>query len=172
VFTLNPRLQRRQRPNLNAFSGSFENEVTTRKLAGAIVLIQQHGLPVYFKRFGVQDVATKQPMTPDTIFALHSMTKPITNQAAMMLIDDGKLALDDPVSKYIPAFAAVKVGVESETKEGQRRGLRFRLPFERQGRLLRSRSISGLSSRSLSFRPTTFLSTLRNGRYPVKQADL
>jgi CubicO group peptidase (beta-lactamase class C family) len=47
------------------------------------------------------------------------MTKPITNLAAMMLIDDDKLALDDPVSKYIPAFAAVKVGVESETKEGQ-----------------------------------------------------
>src|SRR5258705_13067847 len=58
-------------------------------------------------------------MTPDTIFALHSMTKPITNLAAMMLIDDGKLALDDPVSKYIPAFAAVKVGVESRTKKSQ-----------------------------------------------------
>jgi Beta-lactamase len=83
------------------------------------VLIQQHGLPVYFKRFGVQDVATKQPMAPDTIFALHSLTKAITNLAAMMLIDDGKLTLDDPVSKYIPAFAAIKVGVESETKAGQ-----------------------------------------------------
>src|ERR1700738_1386551 len=104
---------------LERLSGFFENEVTTGKLAGAIVLIQQHGLPVYFKRFGVQDVATKQPMTPDTILALHPMPKPITNLAAMMLIDDGKLALDDPVSKYIPAFAAVKVGVESETKEGQ-----------------------------------------------------
>src|SRR5712691_433504 len=104
---------------LERLSGFFENEVTTGKLAGAIVLIQQHGLPVYFKRFGVQDVATKQPMTPDTIFALHSMTKRITNLAAMMLIDEGKLALDDPVSKYIPAFAAVKVGVESETNEGQ-----------------------------------------------------
>src|ERR1700682_2747552 len=87
---------------LERLSGFFENEVTTGKLAGAIVLIQQHGLPVYFKYFGVQDVATKQPMTPHTIFALHSMTKPITNLAAMMLIDDGKLALDDLVSKYIP----------------------------------------------------------------------
>ena len=51
------------------------------------------------------------PMTPDTIFALHSMTKPITSVAAMMLIDAGKLSLADPVSKYIPAFADVKVGV-------------------------------------------------------------
>src|SRR5216683_6606092 len=103
---------------LERLSGFFENEVTTGKLAGAIVLIQQHGLPVYFKCFGVQDVATKQPMTPDTIFALHSMTKPITNLAAMMLIDRGRLALADPVSKYIPAFAAVKVGVDSETDNG------------------------------------------------------
>ena len=103
---------------LERLSGFFENEVATGKLAGAIVLIQQHGRPIYFKCFGVRDVATKQPMTPDTIFALHSMTKPITSLAAMMLIDNGRLALADPVSKYIPAFAAVKVGVDSKTESG------------------------------------------------------
>jgi CubicO group peptidase (beta-lactamase class C family) len=103
---------------LERLSGFFENEVATGKLAGAIVLIQQHGRPIYFKCFGVRDVATKQPMTPDTIFALHSMTKPITSLAAMMLIDNGKLAPADPVSKYIPAFAAVKVGVDSKTESG------------------------------------------------------
>jgi CubicO group peptidase (beta-lactamase class C family) len=94
----------------------FQNEVATGKLAGAIVLIQQHGRPVYLKCFGVRDIATKQPMTPDTIFALHSMTKPITNLAAMMLIDEGKLALTDPVSKYIPSFAKVQVGDETKTE--------------------------------------------------------
>jgi CubicO group peptidase (beta-lactamase class C family) len=103
---------------LERVSEFFENEVATGKLAGAIVLIQQHGRPVYFKCFGVRDVATKQPMTPDTIFAIHSMTKPITSLAAMMLIDEGKLALADPVSKYIPAFAEVKVGVEAGKKDG------------------------------------------------------
>ena len=103
---------------LERLSGFFENEVATGKLAGAIVLIQRHGRPIYFKCFGVRDVATKQPMTADTIFALHSMTKPITSLAAMMLIDNGKLALADPVSKYIPAFAAVKVGVDSKTESG------------------------------------------------------
>src|ERR1700738_5514488 len=90
---------------LARLSGFFENEVATGKLAGAIVLIQQHGRPVYLKCFGVRDVATKQPMTPDTIFALHSMTKPITNLAAMMLIDQGRLALTDPVAKHIPSVA-------------------------------------------------------------------
>src|SRR5262245_60389957 len=62
----------------------FNNEVATGKLPGAVVLIQQHGRPVYLKCFGVQDVATRIPMTADTIFALHSMTKPITSLAAMM----------------------------------------------------------------------------------------
>ena len=87
--------------------------MTTGKLAGAVVLIQQHGRPVYLKSFGVRDVATKLPMTPDTIFAIHSMTKPITSLAAMMLIDEGKLSLADPLSRYIPEYAGVKVGVAS-----------------------------------------------------------
>ena len=96
----------------------FENEVATGKLPGAVVLIQQHGKPVYLKCFGVQDVETKVSMTPDTIFALHSMTKPITSVAAMMLIDAGKLSPADPASKFIPAFADVKVGVASVAPDG------------------------------------------------------
>src|SRR4029077_14771509 len=95
----------------------FHNEVATGKLPGAVILIQQHGRPVYLKCFGVRDVATAAPMTPDTIFALHSM-KPITSLAAMMLIDAGELSLVDPVSKYIPSFADVKVGVDSVAADG------------------------------------------------------
>jgi CubicO group peptidase (beta-lactamase class C family) len=93
----------------------FDNEVATGKLPGAVVLIQQHGQPVYLKCFGVQDVETRIPMTSDTIFALHSMTKPITSVAAMMLIDAGKLSLADHVSKFIPGFTDAKVGVDSGT---------------------------------------------------------
>jgi len=99
---------------LQRLTDFFDNEVATGKLPGAIVQILQHGRPVYFKCFGVRNVATKQAMTPDTIFALHSMTKPITSVAAMMLIDEGRLALADPVAKYIPAFADVKVGIEQD----------------------------------------------------------
>jgi CubicO group peptidase (beta-lactamase class C family) len=96
----------------------FDNEIAAGKLPGAVVLIQQHGKPVYLKCFGVRDVATHLPMTPDTIFALHSMTKPITSVAAMMLIDAGKLSLSDPASKYIPGFADVQVGVSSVAADG------------------------------------------------------
>lgn len=97
----------------------FENEVATRKIPGAVILIQQHGKPIYLRSFGVRDVTTNQPMSPDTIFAIKSMTKPITSVAAMMLVDEGKLALKDPLHKYIPEFANVKVGIETSYEDGQ-----------------------------------------------------
>src|SRR3954469_13659083 len=112
-------------PNkLERITEFFNNEVATGTLPGAVVLIQQHGKPVYLKCFGVQDVATGAPMTADTIFALHSMTKPITTVAAMMLIDAGKLSPADPVSKFIPDFANAKVIVGSEAT-GDHAALKF-----------------------------------------------
>jgi CubicO group peptidase (beta-lactamase class C family) len=90
----------------------IRNEIASAKIPGAILLIQQHGKPVYFENFGVRDVTTELAMSADTIFRLYSMSKPITSVAAMMLVEDGELKLDDPVSKYIPAFADMKVGVE------------------------------------------------------------
>jgi CubicO group peptidase (beta-lactamase class C family) len=96
----------------------FKNEVTTGKIAGAIVLIQQHGKPVYHESFGVQDVVSKAPITDKTIFRLFSMTKAITSVVAMTQIEDGKMKLDDPIAKYIPSFANVKVGVEKKADDG------------------------------------------------------
>jgi CubicO group peptidase (beta-lactamase class C family) len=98
----------------------FRNETTTGKIGGAILLIQQHGKPVYHESFGVQDVVTKAPITDKTIFRLYSMTKPITSVAAMTLIDDGKMKLDDPVAIYIPSFATAKVGVEKKSDSGEK----------------------------------------------------
>ncbi|MDB5621113.1 serine hydrolase domain-containing protein [Tardiphaga sp.] len=98
----------------------FKKQIADGKIPGAIVLIQQHGKPVYREFFGVRDPDTNQPMTEDTIFRLHSMTKPITSFAAMMLVDEGKLKLDDPVSKYIPSFTSAKVGVEKKLENGEK----------------------------------------------------
>ena len=75
----------------------IRNEIASGKIPGAILLIQQHGRPVYFENFGVRDVATRLPMTADTIFRLYSMSKPITSVAAMMLVEEGRLSLADPV---------------------------------------------------------------------------
>jgi CubicO group peptidase (beta-lactamase class C family) len=96
----------------------FRNEVDTGKIAGAIVLIQQHGKPVYHESFGVQDVVSKAPITDKTIFRLFSMTKAISSVVAMTLVENGRIKLDDPVSKYIPSFADVKVGVEKIAADG------------------------------------------------------
>jgi CubicO group peptidase (beta-lactamase class C family) len=98
----------------------FRGEIADGKIPGAIVLIQQHGKPVYFEKFGVRDVATKLPMTDDTIFTVYSMSKPVTSVAAMMLVDDGKLKLTDPLEKYIPSFATAKVGVEGRAENGDK----------------------------------------------------
>jgi CubicO group peptidase (beta-lactamase class C family) len=96
----------------------FRNEVATGKISGALMLIQQHGKPVYHESFGVQDVVSKAPITDQTIFRLFSMTKAITSVVAMQLVDEGKLPLEDPVAKYIPSFANVKVGVEKKADDG------------------------------------------------------
>src|ERR1700743_2554219 len=96
----------------------FKNEVATGKIPGAIVLIQQNGKPVYHEFFGVQDVVSKAPMTDQTIFRLFSMTKAITAVVSMTLVQNGKIKLDDPVSKFIPSFADVKVGVEKKGADG------------------------------------------------------
>ena len=98
----------------------FRNEVATGKIPGAILLIQQHGKPVYHESFGVQDVVSKAPITDKTIFRLFSMTKPITSIAAMTLIDVGKIKIDDPLAIYIPSFATAKVGVEKKADNGEK----------------------------------------------------
>src|ERR1700722_16202653 len=93
------------RQGLDRVSDYIRNEISTGKIPGAVLLIQQHGHPVYFESFGLRSVEGGLPMTADTIFRLYSMSKPITSVAAMMLVDDGMLSLSDPVSKYISAFA-------------------------------------------------------------------
>jgi CubicO group peptidase (beta-lactamase class C family) len=107
------------REKLSAIDDFINGEIASGKIPGAIVLIQHHGQQVYFKTFGKRDVEKGTPMTADAIFPIHSVTKTITSVAAMMLVDRGKVALDDPVSKYIPSFAGTKVGVERKDDSGR-----------------------------------------------------
>jgi CubicO group peptidase (beta-lactamase class C family) len=99
-------------------SDYMRNEVATGKIPGAVLLIQQHGQPVLLENFGVMDVDSRRPMRSDAIFRLYSMSKPVTSVAAMMLVDDGKMSLDDPLSKFIPAFADTRVAVEKRDESG------------------------------------------------------
>jgi CubicO group peptidase (beta-lactamase class C family) len=104
---------------LERVADCIRNEIASGKIPGAILLIQQHGKPVFFESFGVIDPATRGPMPRDAIFRIYSMTKAVTSVAVMMLVEDGKLSLNDPVSKYIPSFADTKVGVDLSDEAGQ-----------------------------------------------------
>lgn len=110
---------RLSRQNLGGIEALIRTEIAERRIPGAVVMIQRGGRTVYLEAFGWRDEVRKLPMTSDTIFRIYSMTKPITTVAALMLVDDGKLKLDDPVAKYIPAFAQTKVGVERRNARGE-----------------------------------------------------
>jgi CubicO group peptidase (beta-lactamase class C family) len=107
------------REKLSAIDDFINGQIASGNIPGAIVLVQHHGQPVYFKCFGKRDVEKGTPMAEDAIFPIHSVTKTITSVAAMMLVDRGKIALDDPVSKYIPSFAGMEVGVERKDDSGR-----------------------------------------------------
>lgn len=93
--------------------------VDQKKLAGATTLLARHGKVVHFEAYGVQDVATGAPTTRDTIYRIASMTKPITGVAMMILWEEGKWKLDDPVSKYIPEFEGLRVATADGGTEAQ-----------------------------------------------------
>jgi CubicO group peptidase (beta-lactamase class C family) len=84
-------------------------------LAGAVTLVARRGKVVHLVAQGVSDRDTKQPMTTTNMFRLASMTKPVVGVAIMMLVEEGKLRLNDPVSRYIPEFRNMKVGVLQPT---------------------------------------------------------
>ena len=83
--------------------------VADGRVAGMSTLLARHGQVVAEKFYGVKSLATGAPLTRDTIFRLYSMSKPITGVAMMMLFEDGRWQLDDPVTKFVPEFKALKV---------------------------------------------------------------
>lgn len=88
-------------------------EIEKGQYPGAVILVARKGRIVYFETFGKLDPASGKPMTKDAIFRLYSMTKPYTSVAAMMLVEEGKLRLTDPVSTYLPSLAKLEVSVAS-----------------------------------------------------------
>jgi CubicO group peptidase (beta-lactamase class C family) len=94
---------------LKAFHETFRGLVDQGQLAGVTTLIARHGKVVHFDAYGVKDLDSRAPVTKDTIFRIASMTKPIVGVAMMMLWEEGKWSLDDPVAKHIPEFAGLKV---------------------------------------------------------------
>ena len=90
---------------------AIKAEIERGQYPGAVILLARKGHIVYFESVGQLDPATGKAMPKDAIFRLYSMTKPYTSVAAMMLVEEGRLRLTDPVSKYIPSFAKLEVSV-------------------------------------------------------------
>ena len=104
---------------LGRVDAAMQKAVDSGELPGAVVFIARDGQLAYAKSFGWQDREKKIPMSNDSIFRLYSMTKPVVSVAAMILVEEGKLGLQEPVSKYIPEFKSMKVGTESRDADGK-----------------------------------------------------
>lgn len=102
---------------LKRLEEGMQGQVEAKQLAGAITAVARHGKLVHYKTYGQQDIAAGKAMQADAIVRIYSMTKPIVGVAMMMLYEEGKWRPTDPLSKYIPEFANLKVaGVDADGK--------------------------------------------------------
>jgi CubicO group peptidase (beta-lactamase class C family) len=98
---------------LDRLSAALNDRIASGHIPGAVALVARHGKVAYHQSFGRLDPASDKPMGTDAIFRIYSMTKAIVSVAVMMLWEEGRLLLSDPIGKYIPAFDQTMVGVIS-----------------------------------------------------------
>jgi len=94
---------------LARFTDYTRDMVESGKIPGATIVISRFGKLAYFETIGWADIDERKPTRTDTLYRLHSMTKPLFSVATMTLVEEGRLRLQEPISKYIPEFAEVKV---------------------------------------------------------------
>src|SRR4030066_194971 len=95
---------------------AMQKLVDEKRIAGGVFAVARRGKVVQFETCGMMDIEAGKPMRRDTIFRFYSMSKPITSVAAMMLYEQDKIKLDDPVSKYIPEFKGLKVVADPDAE--------------------------------------------------------
>jgi CubicO group peptidase (beta-lactamase class C family) len=110
---------------LARLSAVMQSEIDRGRVPGAVALVARRGRVGYFESFGHRDAASGTPMAKDSIFRIYSMTKPITSVAAMMLWEEGRFLLNDPVAKYLPDLSNLQVAVVRD-------GAVERIPAERE----------------------------------------
>jgi CubicO group peptidase (beta-lactamase class C family) len=105
---------------LQRISAMIQRHMDLNDVTGGVVLVARHGQIAYIQAQGVMDAETKKPMTRDSVFRMASMTKPVIGTAIMMMLEEGKVQLGDPVSKYIPEFKGMKVAIleQAAAKQG------------------------------------------------------
>jgi len=108
---------------LHRLDSAIDEQIQQKQLAGAVMVVARDGKPVVFKAYGQRDIENARPMRTDTIFRIASMSKALTTVAAMMLYEEGRFLLKDPVSRYLPAFANLQVALPGGGTEKLRRPL-------------------------------------------------
>src|SRR5712692_2616513 len=96
----------------------MKRHIAAGEISGGVTLVARHGRIAHLEAAGVMDADSKKPMTKDAVFRIASMTKPVTGVAIMMMMEEGKLRITDPVSKYIPSFKGLTVAVD-QPRQGQ-----------------------------------------------------
>ena len=97
-----------QEPRLSGVGKAMQEMVARQEVSGAVTAVVSKDRLLHLEATGLADIAAKRPMTTDTLFWIASMTKPVTGVAILMLQDEGKLKVSDPVAKYLPSFASLK----------------------------------------------------------------
>ena len=103
---------------LRQIHAMVQRHIDAGDITGAVMFVARKGQIAYIEAQGAMDADTRKPMTRDSLFRMASMTKPVIGTAIMMMLEEGKLQLGDPVSKYIPEFKDMKVGVLLEKGQG------------------------------------------------------
>lgn len=104
---------------LNRITGTIQADIDASRIPGAVMLIAHRGETVFESALGVRDPETGAPLTMESIFRIYSMTKPIVSVGLMMLVEEGRLLISDPVSKYLPEMRDLRVGVETVSADGK-----------------------------------------------------
>ena len=99
--------------------------IDAKEITGAVTVVARRGKVVHFEAQGLMDVEAKTPMRKDAIFRMASMSKPVTGVAILMLVEEGKVRLTDPVSRFIPGFKNLQVADGEAVAAGRSRGTRW-----------------------------------------------
>lgn len=109
---------------LERITNALEGDVEAGRIPGALALVARHGKVAYLEARGMADMEAQKPMDEDTIFRIYSMSKPITSTCLMILHEEGRFLLKDPVSKYLPELGDLPVAILEDTDDGFR-GIRM-----------------------------------------------
>jgi CubicO group peptidase (beta-lactamase class C family) len=116
---------------LQRITDMVQRHIAAGDLAGAVTVVARRGKVAHLAAQGVMDLDSKQPMTPASMFRIASMTKPVIGVSIMMLVEEGRLHLNDPVARYIPQFANMKVAMARPATGGSEGPAFYTVPAQR-----------------------------------------